>query len=385
MHAGTAKDYRRLARRRLPRMVFDYIDGGAFDELTLGRNEADLAAVQLRQRVLHDCADLKLETRLFGQDMAMPLVLAPVGMSGMYARRGEVQAARAAQGAGVPFCLSTVSVCSIEEVAAAVSAPPWFQLYMIKDRARLSDLLARAQAVTSPPLVFTVDMAVPGLRYRDSRSGFAGDPSLTRSLTRMIDGATHPAWVWDLFVHGRPHSFGNLKGVEQTGPGQERGLAAYWNWIRENFDPSATWKDLDWLRERWKGPIIIKGILDVEDAKLAAQAGADGLIVSNHGGRQLDSTPSSITALPPIVEAVGGKMTVLMDGGIRSGLDILKARALGADACLIGRAWAWALAAEREQGVARLLKTLRQELSVAMALTGCRDIAKADRSLIASL
>jgi L-lactate dehydrogenase (cytochrome) len=255
---------------------------------------------------------------------------------------------------------------------------------MIKDRGRLSDLLARAQAVAAPPLVFTVDMAVPGLRYRDARSGFAGEPSLPRSLTRMIDGATHPGWVWDLFVHGRPHSFGNLKGVEQTGPGQERGLAAYWAWIRENFDPSATWKDLEWLRERWKGPIIIKGILDVEDAKKAADAGVEGIVVSNHGGRQLDSTHSSIASLPPLVDAVGGKMTILMDSGIRSGLDILKARALGADACLIGRAWAWALAAEGERGVARMLKTLRQELIVAMALTGCRDIATADRSLISS-
>jgi len=384
MHAGTAKDYRKLARRRLPRMVFDYIDGGAFDELTLSRNETDLAAVQLRQRVLIDCKDLKLSTRLLGQDLAMPVILAPVGMAGMYARRGEVQAARAAQGAGVPFCLSTVSVCSIEEVAAAVTAQPWFQLYMIKDRGRLAELLARAQTVAAPPLVFTVDMAVPGLRYRDARSGFAGDPSLARSLTRMMDGAAHPGWVWDLFVHGRPHSFGNLKGVETRGPGQERGLGAYWNWIRENFDPSATWKDLDWLRQHWKGPIILKGVLDPDDAEMAAQAGADGLIVSNHGGRQLDGVSSAIAALPAVAERVGGRMTVLMDGGIRSGLDILKARALGADACLIGRAWAWALAAEGEQGVARLLKTLRQELTVAMALSGCRDIAQADRDLIAS-
>lgn len=383
MHAGTARDYRRLARRRLPRMVFDYIDGGAFDERTLGRNETDLAAVRLRQRVLNDCGDLTLSTRLFGQDLAMPVILAPVGMAGMYARRGEVQAARAAQGAGVPFCLSTVSVCPIEEVANAVSTPPWFQLYMIKDRGRLSDLLARAQALAAPPLVFTVDMAVPGLRYRDFRSGFAGEPSLSRSLQRMVDGAAHPGWAWDLFVHGRPHSFGNLKGVEARGPGRERGLAAYWTWIRDNFDPSATWKDMDWLRAHWKGPIILKGVLDAEDARRAEEAGADGLIVSNHGGRQLDSAPSSITALPAVVDAVGGRMTVLMDGGIRSGLDILKARALGADACLIGRAWAWALAAEGERGVARLLATLRQELTVAMALTGCRDIAKAGRDLIA--
>ncbi len=336
-------------------MVFDYIDGGAFDERTLARNETDLAAIQLRQRVLNDCRDLKLSTRLFGQDLAMPVILAPVGMAGMYARRGEVQAARAAEGAGVPFCLSTVSVCSIEEVAGAVTAPPWFQLYMIKDRGRLAELLARAQAVAAPPLVFTVDMPVPGLRYRDARSGFSGEPSLARGLRRMMDGAAHPGWVWDLFVHGRPHSFGNLKGVEQRGPGRERGLAAYWAWIRDNFDPSATWKDLDWLREHWKGPIILKGVLDVEDAKLAAQAGAEGLIVSNHGGRQLDGARASIAALPPIADAVGERMTVLMDGGIRSGLDILRAKALGADACLIGRAWAWALAAEGEKGVARLL------------------------------
>lgn len=382
MHAGTAKDYQRLARRRLPRMVFDYIDGGAMDEQTLARNETDLAAIQLRQRVLNDCRDLKLSTRLFGQDLTMPVILAPVGMAGMYARRGEVQAARAAEAAGLPFCLSTVSVCSIEEVAGAVSAPPWFQLYMIKDRGRLAELLARAQAVAAPPLVFTVDMPVPGLRYRDARSGFAGEPSLARGLQRMADGAAHPGWVWDLFVHGRPHSFGNLKGVEQRGPGQEGGLAAYWAWIRDNFDPSATWKDLDWLREHWKGPIILKGVLDVEDARLAAAAGIEGLIVSNHGGRQLDGARSSTAALPPIVDAVGERMTVLMDGGIRSGLDILRAKALGADACLIGRAWAWALAAEGQKGVTRLLRTLRQELAVAMALTGCRDIAEAGPDLI---
>jgi L-lactate dehydrogenase (cytochrome) len=305
-------------------------------------------------------------------------------MAGMYARRGEVQAARAAQDAGVPFCLSTVSVCSIEEVAGAVARPPWFQLYMIKDRGRLSDLLARAQAVAAPPLVFTVDMPVPGLRYRDARSGFSSAPSLSRSLQRLIDGATHPAWVWDLFVHGRPHSFGNLKGVETRGPGQERGLGAYWSWIRENFDSSATWKDLDWIRRQWRGPIILKGVLDPQDAELAAQAGADGVIVSNHGGRQLDGVSSSIAALPAVVDKIGGRMPVLMDGGIRSGLDVLKALALGADACLIGRAWAWALAAEGERGVARMLATLRQELTVALALTGCGDVAKAGRDLIQS-
>lgn len=377
MHAGTTADFREAARRRLPRMLFDYIDGGAFDEHTLERNTADLRAVELRQRVLTDCRDVTLQTTLLGQTLSMPLVLAPVGLAGLYARRGEVQAARAAEQAGVPFCLSTVSVCSFEEVSAALKAPPWFQLYMIKDRGRMAELLARAQARGPRPLLFTVDLPVAGLRYRDVRSGFAAPPGPGRSLRRLLDGALHPAWTWDVYLNGRPHGFGNLETAER------RGLSAFWSWIPANFDPSAAWADLEWVRAHWKGPVVIKGILDAEDAELALKAGADGIVVSNHGGRQLDGVSSSIAALPRIADRVGGRMSVLMDGGIRSGLDVLKALALGADACLIGRPWAYALGAQGEKGVARLLETLRRELTVAMTLAGCRDIAKADRGLTA--
>ena len=380
MHAGTAGDYRKAARRRLPRMLFDYLDGGAIDEHTLRRNVEDMAAVELRQRVLVDCAGLKLSQELFGRRLSMPLILAPIGMGGFQARRGEAQAMRAADAAGIPLCLSTVSVCPIEEVqAAATKAPPWFQLYMIKDRGRMADLLARAQAKGPVPLLFTVDMPAPGLRHRDGRSGFSAEAGFARSWKRFVDGASHPLWVWDVWVKGRPHAFGNLAGVEDS----KDGLASYWKWIGDNFDPGCTWKDLEWLRDHWSGPILLKGVLDPEDADLAAKAGMDGVVVSNHGGRQLDGVSSTVAALPGVVDAVQGRMKVLVDGGIRSGQDLLKVIALGADAGLIGRPWIFALAAEGEAGVLRLLKTMRRELQVAMALTGCRDLNAASRSLIA--
>ena len=379
MHAGTAMDYRKAARRKLPRMLFDYLDGGAIDEVTLRRNVEDMAGVELRQRVLRDCSGMKLSRELFGQRLSMPLILAPIGMAGFQARRAEVQAARAAEKAGIPLCLSTVSVCPIEEVQAAVKSPPWFQLYMVKDRGRMADLLARAQAKGPVPLLFTVDMPAPGLRHRDGRSGFAAEAGFARSFKRLVDGALHPQWVWDVWVHGRPHSFGNLAGVEDS----KDGLASYWKWIGDNFDPSCTWKDLEWLRDHWKGPILLKGVLDAEDADLAVKAGMDGIVVSNHGGRQLDGVSSTVAALPPIVDAVQGRMKVLVDGGIRSGQDLLKVIALGADAGLIGRPWIYAVAAEGEAGVLRLLRTMRRELQVAMALTGCRDLNEANRSLIA--
>ena len=378
MDPVTVNAYRAAARRRLPRLIFDYVDGGANDERTLAANVADFAAVTLRQRVMVDCSGPELSTQLFGQTLSMPLLLAPIGMGGMLARRGEVQAARAAEAEGVPFCQSTMSVCSLKEVADAVKAPPWFQLYMVKDRGRMAAMLDQAQALGAPPLIFTVDLPIGGLRHRDVRSGFSSEPSLGRSLQRMIDGVTHPQWVWDLFVNGQPHSLGNFQGVQTDG----KGLAGYWNWIRDNFDPATQWSDLAWVRDHWKGPIILKGVLDPEDAELAVQHGADGIIVSNHGGRQLDSVTSGIAALPRVAERVDGRMAVLMDGGVRSGLDILKAVALGADACLIGRAWAYALAAQGETGVRNMLQTLRKELTIAMALTGCKDIAKADRSLL---
>jgi L-lactate dehydrogenase (cytochrome) len=326
---------------------------------------------------MRDMSKVDLSTTLFGQTLAMPVALAPVGMAGMYAARGEVQAARAAAGAGIPFCLSTVGVCSIEEVAAA-GTPPWFQLYMLKDRGYMRDLIARARAAGCPVLVFTVDLPLPGARYRDVRSGFTGLSGLPAAINTLVQGATHPAWSWDLFVKGRPHTLGNVQSAVEGGGGVNDFLA----WIARNFDRSVTWKDLDFVREVWDGPIVIKGVLDPDDARDAVRAGAQGLIVSNHGGRQLDGVSSSIAALPRIADAVGGDLELMMDGGIRSGLDVLKALALGARACLVGRPWAWALGAGGEAMVARMLGVMRSELTTALILTGCTQAVVADAGLL---
>ena len=378
MTPACVADFRLAAKARLPRVLFDYIDGGSYAEATLRANAADVEAVTLRQRVLRDVSTLKLATTVFGQDLAMPVILAPVGLAGMYARRGEAQAARAAKSAGVPFSLSTVGIGSIGEVTAAASRPPWFQLYMMKDRGFMAELLAIARAAACPVLLFTVDLPVPGARYRDARNGMVAATAGER-LRQALDGLAHPAWMWDVWLHGRPHTLGNI-----AGPGRENlaGIGRYWTWIGRNFDPSVTWKDIDWVRERWSGPIALKGVLDVEDARAARAAGVQGVVVSNHGGRQLDGAPSSIRVLPEIAEAVGDDLTVLMDGGIRSGLDVLKALSLGAKACLIGRAWAWSLGAGGEAGVARMLAILGQELRVAMAMTGCVDVADAGSNLL---
>ena len=379
MRPASVSDYRMLARRRLPRFLFDYIDGGSYAEVTLGRNVADMEAIALRQRVLRDVSKLKLETELFGQTMAMPVVLSPIGMAGMYARRGEVQAARAAEKFGLPFTLSTVSICPLEEVAAAVTQPPWFQLYMLKDRGYMAALLERAKAIGSPVLVFTVDLPLPGARYRDVRSGLSGASSAWEKMVRAVGTASHLDWLRDVGIGGKPHTFGNVAGAMPDA----QGLADFQGWVGRNFDPSITWKDLEWVRERWDGPIVIKGVLDPEDARACVEVGAQGLVVSNHGGRQLDGVLSGARALPPVVDAVGDKVTVLMDGGVRSGLDVLKALALGAKGVLIGRAWAYALAAGGQAQVEAMLGTLRGELKVAMSLTGCTDVAQADRSLLA--
>ncbi len=371
-------DERRAAKRALPRMLFDYIDGGAYDEVTLKRNVEDFRAIALRQRVMRDVSALDTATTLFGQSLSMPVMLGPVGFSGMFAHRGERQAARAAETAGVPFTLSTLSICPLEEVRAAVTKPIWYQLYMIKDRGFMEKVLARCEAAGVPGLVFTVDLPVAGSRYRDARSGFSGRLSPLAEAGRIADIASKPAWLWNVALHGRPHHFGNI--VEAVPEGQ---LGDFSAWIQRNFDPSLTWDHIAWIRERWKKPIIIKGILDAEDARLAVEAGADAIVVSNHGGRQLDGALSSVCALPAAAEAVGGRIPVLMDGGVRSGLDVLKALALGASACLIGRNWAYALAAGGEQGVLRMLERMRAELHVAMALTGCTDVKTADRNLLA--
>jgi len=371
-------DYRELARRRLPRQLFDYIDGGAFAESTLSANVDDLAGIGLRQRVLRDVSSLDLATTVLGQPLSMPVVLGPVGLAGMFATRAEVQAARAAEAAGVAFCESTVSICSVEEVAAAVARPVWFQLYVMRDRSYAEDLMARATGVGCPVLVLTVDLATVGSRYRDTRNGMSGHVGRLGRVLRGLDLGLHPTWALDVGVRGKPHTFGNL---ERAVPGAAS-PTDFSAWVDAQFDPSVTWDDLDWVRRNWPGKLVLKGILDPDDARRAADRGVDGIVVSNHGGRQLDATPSTIRALGPVVDAVGDRLEVLVDGGIRSGLDVVKALALGARACLLGRAWAWSVAADGERGVAHTLAIVRDELRVALSLTGVTDVAHLDRSAL---
>ena len=376
MKAASALDYRELAKRRLPRFLFEYIDGGSYAEVTLRRNIEDLQTIALRQRVLNDVSRLDLSTTLFGQAQALPVALAPIGLAGLTARRGEVQAARAAKAANVPFCLSTVSACTLDEVSRGVDGSPfWFQLYMIRDRAFLKDLLAQATALKCSALVFTVDMPVPGSRYRDVRSGLAGSSGPLAAIRRVGQAVVRPDWAWDVGIHGRPHHLGNVAPVLKG----KSGLSDFLGWMRDNFDPTVTWKDLDFVRENWNGPLIIKGILDAEDARQAAKVGFDGLVVSNHGGRQLDGTPSTTRALPAIADAVGDKLTVLADGGVRSGLDVVRMLALGAKGVLLGRAWAFALAGGGQEGVAHMLRLVEAEMKVAMALTGTTSIDQITR------
>ena len=369
-------DYREAARRRLPPFLFHYIDGGANAEHTMRRNVSDLSEVALRQRVLRDVAGISLETTLFDRPLRMPVVLAPVGLTGMYARRGEVQAARAAAGWGVPFTLSTVSVCAIDEVQRQSTVPIWFQLYVLKDRGFMRDALERAQAAGVTTLVFTVDMPVPGSRYRDAHSGMSGPNAAMR---RIVQAAMHPRWAWDVGVRGRPHDLGNIAAYR----GAATGLEDYIGWMAGTFDPSIGWRDLEWIRDLWKGSIVIKGILDVADARDAVDFGADGIVVSNHGGRQLDGVPSVARALPAIADAVKGRVSILADSGVRSGLDVIRMLALGADAVLLGRAFVYALAADGEAGVANLLDLFAKEMRVAMSLTGVRTIDAIDRGILA--
>jgi len=368
--AASVGDYRALAKARLPHFLFEYLDGGSYDEVTLRRNVEDLQGVALRQRVLRDVSHIDLTTELFGKRWGMPVGLGPVGLSGLYARRGEVQAVRAAAAANVPMILSTVSACSLREVAASGHVP-WYQLYFVKDRGFVADLIARAKEEGSAALVLTVDLAVPGSRYRDARA--AGS-----TLQRVPDLCTRPSWLWDVAIRGRPISFGNLEPIV----GRRAPLADFQKWIHANFDASVSWKDVDWVRGQWKGPLIIKGILDPGDAIESVANGADGIVVSNHGGRQLDGALSSARALPRIVEAVAGKIPVLADGGVRSGLDVVRMLALGADFVLLGRAWAYALAARGEAGVAHILRLIEAEMRVAMALTGCTTIAGIGEEII---
>ena len=368
MIISSSADYRAAAQQFLPPFLFHYIDGGAYAEQTLRRNVDDFAAVALRQRVLKDMSQLDTSIELFGEKLSIPVALSPVGLTGMYRRRGEVQAARAADRHGIPFTMSSVSVCPIEEVAPKIQRPMWFQLYVLKDRGFMQNALERAQAAGCTTLVFTVDMPVPGARYRDAHSGMSGPNA---PLRRYWQAMTHPRWAVDVGLLGRPHDLGNISAYR----GSPTGLQDYMGYLSANFDPSISWKDLEWIRAFWKGPMVIKGILDPEDAKDAVRFGADGIIVSNHGGRQLDGVLSSARALPAIADAVKGQIKILADSGIRNGLDVVRALALGADCAMIGRAYIYALAAAGEAGVKHLLELLEKEMRVAMTLTSVAKVA----------
>lgn len=369
MIISSAADYREAARRKLPPFLFHYIDGGAYSEYTLRRNVEDLSLLALRQRVLGHVGEVDISATLLGEKASMPMAIAPVGLAGMCARRGEVQAARAAEKKGVPFTLSTVSVCPIEEVQGQVRKPIWFQLYVLKDRGFMRNALERAWAAGIRTLIFTVDMPVPGARYRDAHSGMSGPNG---PLRRVLQAMTHPAWALDVGLLGKPHDLGNIS----TYRGTPTNLADYIGWLATNFDPSIGWSDLQWIRDFWKGPMVIKGILDPEDAREAVRFGADGLIVSNHGGRQLDGVLSSARALPAIADAVKGDISILADSGIRSGLDVVRMLAQGADGVLIGRAYAYALATAGQAGVENLLDIFAKEMKVAMTLTGARNLSE---------
>ncbi|QQO01317.1 FMN-dependent L-lactate dehydrogenase LldD [Pseudomonas sp. SW-3] len=375
MIISSASDYREAARRKLPRFLFDYIDGGAYAEHTLRANSADLAGISLRQRILKNVETLSLETTLFDQPLSMPVILAPVGLTGMFARRGEVQAVRAAEKKGIPLCLSTVSVCSIEEVVAQSQQAIWFQLYVLKDRGFMKNALERAKAAGVKNLVFTVDMPTPGARYRDAHSGMSGPFASSR---RMLQAITRPDWAFNVGVMGRPHDLGNISKYL----GKAVTLEDYMGWLANNFDPSISWSDLEWIRDFWKGPMIIKGILDPQDARDAVSFGADGIVVSNHGGRQLDGVLSTAQALPPIMQAVGNDLTVLVDSGIRSGLDVVRMLAMGAKGVLLGRSMAYALAADGQRGVENMLDIFAKEMRVAMTLTGVTSIGQIDESTL---
>jgi L-lactate dehydrogenase (cytochrome) len=374
--AASFEDYRRLAEARLPRHLFDYIDGGATAEVTLRRNVADWENVKLSQKVLRDASQLDCSVELFGETLSMPLILAPIGMGGMSARRGEVQAKRAADAAGIAFCLSTVGICSLEEVARVSARPSWFQLYMLKDRGIVVEMLERAWSNGVRTLTFTIDLAVLGTRYRDIRNGMAGGLGRWGKLrSGAIEYLLHPGWAIDVGLRGGPHVFGSISKYVR---GSTR-THDYVAWVATQFDASVTWKDIEWLRATWRGTLVLKGILDAADARRAVSIGAHGIVVSNHGGRQLDGVASTAVMLPRIADAVGSQTTVLVDGGIRSGQDLVRALALGAKAALIGRPWVLALGAGGERALARMLSIMRQDMRTALGLTGvarARDVTR---------
>ncbi len=369
------EDLRQTARRRVPRSFFEYAESGSYAEQTLHANRADLEAIKLRQRILVDVSSRSMQTTILGEPASLPLALAPIGMCGMQRGDGEILACRAAQAAGIPFTLSTMSICSIEDVAGAVDKPFWFQLYVMKDRGFVRSLIERAAAAKCSALVVTVDLQILGQRHRDIKNGLSVPPEIR--ISNLIDIATKPAWALSV-ARGKRKTFGNLAGYV-SGAKDVKYLS---RWTAEQFDPTMSWKDVEWIAGIWPGKLILKGILDAEDARTAAKTGAAALVVSNHGGRQLDGAPSSISALPRIADAVGSSIEVLFDGGVRSGQDIMRAVALGARACLSGRAYIYGLGAGGQAGVARAIEIMRNELSVSMALTGVTGINEIDRSVI---
>ena len=367
-HVTCIDDLRTLARRKVPRAFFDYADSGSYSEETLRANRADLAPLKLRQRVLVDVSERSLATTILGQKVAAPFALAPIGLSGMQHGDGEILACQAAHDAGIPYTLSTMSICSIEDVAEATRKPFWFQLYVIKDRGFSKEILSRAADAKCSALVLTVDLQVLGQRHRDIKNGMTVPPEIR--LANILDIASKPAWAWSVLT-GKRKTFGNLAGhVKGT-----EGFSTLAAWIGNQFDPALSWKDVEWIKNIWPGKLIIKGILDPEDAKTAVKLGADAIVVSNHGGRQLDGAPSSISALPGVVQAVGSDAEVMFDGGIRTGADIMRGLALGARACLIGRAYVYGLGAGGKKGVDKAIEILKKELDVTMALTGTNRVA----------
>jgi L-lactate dehydrogenase (cytochrome) len=371
------EDLRQAARRRVPRAFYEYADGGSYAEQTLNANRTDLEGIKLRQRVLVDVSSRSTATTILGEPVSLPLALAPIGLCGMQHGDGEILACRAAQAAGIPFTLSTMSICSIEDVAAAVDKPFWFQLYVMKDRGFVRSLIERAAAAKCGALVLTVDLQTLGQRHRDIKNGMTVPPQWR--LGNIVDMASKPAWLLSV-ARGKRRTFGNIAGHVR---GMEN-VNSLSHWIAGQFDETLSWKDVEWIADQWRGKLILKGILDVEDARMAAKTGAAALVVSNHGGRQLDGAPSSIAALPPIAEAVGSSIEILFDGGIRSGQDVMRAVALGARACLSGRAYIYGLAAGGQAGVARAIEIIRNELNVSMALTGVKSIGEIDRHTIAN-
>lgn len=378
MIISSATDFREAARRKLPPFLFHYLDGGAGAEQTLNANVDDLQSVMLRQRVLKGASELDLKAEWFGVSHDLPMALAPVGLTGMYARRGEVQAARAACARNIPFIQSTVSVCPLAEVAGQVDKPIWFQLYVLKDRSFMRDVLQRAKALGIKTLVFTVDMPVPGARYRDAHSGMSGQNA---ALRRIVQAMLHPRWAWDVGLCGRPHDLGNIS----TYRGKVTGLEDYIGWLGANFDPDIGWKDLQWIRDEWDGPMVIKGILEADDARAALAFGADGIVVSNHGGRQLDGALSTARSLQAIADAVKGEMTIFADSGVRTGTDVFRLLALGADGVLLGRAFVYALAAQGQAGVDRLLSIMEKEIRTCMVLTGVSSVRDIGPHLLTDL